>query len=69
VLGLLTRVCGPLFICEMLVATFWVQLPARGWNGSELDRMLLVSGVLMVVAGPGRAALVHHWLERPKRVP
>ena len=63
-LGLLTRVFGLLFVCEMLVTTFWVQLPTHGWHGSELDRMLLVSGVLMVVAGPGRMALDRLWLEQ-----
>jgi len=63
-LGVLTRVFGLLFVCEMLVTTVWVQLPTHGWHRSELDRMLLVSGVLMVVSGPGRMALARLWLEQ-----
>ncbi len=66
IVGFLSRVFGLLFVCEMLVSTFWVQLPNRGWSGSELDRMLLVSGVLLVLAGPGRAALDAWWMNRLK---
>lgn len=29
----------------------------RGWNASDLDRMLLVAAILMVLAGPGAAAV------------
>src|SRR4029450_535602 len=46
-----TRVIGVLLAVEMLVTTLWVQLPGRGWNASELDRMLLVACVLLVLAG------------------
>jgi uncharacterized membrane protein YphA (DoxX/SURF4 family) len=42
IVGLLTRF-GVLFSCEMLVTALLIQLPMRGWNASELDRMLLVS--------------------------
>src|SRR5207302_4923063 len=45
VLGWATRWLGLLFAIEMLVATFWVQMPAKGWNGSELERMLLAGGI------------------------
>ena len=62
--GVATRVIGFLFAVEMLVTTLWVQLPGRGWNASELDRMLLVACVLFVLAGPGAAALDRLWWER-----
>lgn len=64
IVGLVTRLFGLLFSCEMLVTTLLVLLPMRGWNASELDRMLLASGLLLVLAGPGRLALDQLWFER-----
>lgn len=64
ILGLGTRVVGALFALEMLVTTLWVKIPSAGWDGSDLDRMLLVAGVLLVLAGPGAAALDRLWWER-----
>jgi putative oxidoreductase len=64
ILGVATRVVACLFAVEMLVTTFWVIFPGRGWNASELDRMLLVACVLLVLAGPGAAALDRLWWER-----
>ena len=64
ILGVATRVVAGLFAVEMLVTTFWVIFPARGWNASELDRMLLVACVLLILAGPGAAALDRLWWER-----
>ncbi|MFI5387968.1 MAG: DoxX family protein [Fimbriimonadales bacterium] len=67
ILGLLTRVVSALFAVEMLVTTVWVKLAlGAGWNASDLDRMLLVAGVLFVLAGPGAGALDRLWLEREK---
>ena len=58
IIGLLTRVVSALFAIEMLVTTVWVKLAlGAGWNASDLDRMLLVAGVLMILAGPGAAAV------------
>lgn len=65
ILGLITRVVSTLFAVEMLVTTVWVKLAlGAGWNASDLDRMLLVACVLLVLAGPGAAALDRLWLER-----
>jgi putative oxidoreductase len=64
IVGLGTRVVGALFVAEMLVTTLWVQLRHTGWNASELDRMLLAAAVLLVLAGPGAAALDRLWWER-----
>ena len=63
-LGVATRVVAGLFAVEMLVTTLWVKMPSAGWNASDLDRMLLVSCVLLVLAGPGAAALDRLWWER-----
>ena len=57
IIGLFTRVVSALFALEMLVTTVWVKLAlGAGWNASDLDRMLLGAGILMVLAGPGAAA-------------
>jgi len=63
-LGLATRIVAGLFAVEMLVTTLWVKIPSAGWNASDLDRMLLVAGVLLVLAGPGAAALDRLWWKR-----
>ena len=57
VLGWATRWLGLLFAIEMLVATLWVQMPAKGWNGSELERMLLASAITLFFAGAGKLAI------------
>ena len=57
ILGLATRWISLLFVCEMLVTTLYVQLPAKGWNGADLDRMVLAATLLLVLAGPGAAAI------------
>jgi putative oxidoreductase len=66
IVGLLARLFGFLFSCEMLVTTLLIQLPTRGWSGSDLDRMLLVSGLLLLLAGPGKLAIDQLWLERAR---
>jgi putative oxidoreductase len=63
-LGVATRVVACLFAVEMLVTTLWVKMPGQGWNASDLDRMLLVACVLLILAGPGAAALDRLWWER-----
>jgi putative oxidoreductase len=57
IVGLATRWIGLLFACEMLVTTLYVQLPAKGWNGADLDRTVLAAALLLVLAGPGASAL------------
>ncbi len=64
VIGLASRWIGLLFAIEMIVTTFWVQIPARGWNASELDRILLAGGILLFLTGAGRAAVDEVWLEK-----
>jgi putative oxidoreductase len=61
VLGWATRWLGLLFAIEMLVATFWVQVPAKGWNGSELERMLLAGGITLLFGGAGKLAIDQLW--------
>jgi putative oxidoreductase len=57
ILGLATRWISLLLACEMLVTTLYVQLPAKGWNGADLDRMVLAATLLLVLAGSGAAAI------------
>ncbi|PYM43087.1 MAG: hypothetical protein DME12_04735 [Candidatus Rokuibacteriota bacterium] len=54
-----TRILGLLFICEFAVTTFWVKFRLMGWQDGRLDLMILAGALLLVVAGPGRAALDH----------
>jgi uncharacterized membrane protein YphA (DoxX/SURF4 family) len=64
IIGLATRWISLLFAIEMIVTTLWVQIPARGWNASDLDRALLASSLLLVLAGSGIASLDAIWLEK-----
>jgi len=62
--GVATRWVGLLFAIEMIVTTFWVQIPGGGWGASDLDRSLLAGGILLLLAGAGRAAVDERWLEK-----
>jgi putative oxidoreductase len=55
--GFGTRLLGTLFVCEFIVTTFWVKFRLMGWNDGRLDLMILAGALLLVLAGPGRAAL------------
>jgi len=52
-----TRILGLLFVCEFIVTTFWVKVRLMGWLDGRLELMILAGALLVVVAGPGRAAL------------
>lgn len=65
-LGIASRWLGLLFAIQFVVATFYVKLPAAGWVGARLDLMLLAGGLLLFLAGPGRAAVDEIWLEKPR---
>jgi putative oxidoreductase len=55
--GYATRTLGLLFVCEFTVTTFWVKFRLMGWIDGRLDLMILAGALLLVLAGPGRAAL------------
>ena len=61
-LGVAGRWLGLLYAIEFAVAFFYVKLPA-GFQGARLDLMLLAGGLLIFLAGPGKAALDAYWLE------
>ena len=63
ILGVATRWIGLLLALQMVVTAFWVLLPSKGWNANELDRSLLAAGLLLFLAGPGRAAIDRVWLK------
>jgi putative oxidoreductase len=63
-LGLAGRWLGLLIAIEFVVATFYVKLPGAGWDPSRIDVMLLAGGILLFLAGSGRAAIDEMWLER-----
>jgi putative oxidoreductase len=59
--GLFGRWLGLVFALEFVVATFYVKFAGQGWNAGRLDLMLLAGGILLFVAGPGRAAIDRLW--------
>ena len=65
--GLFTRVLALLFAIQFVVITFYVKSLAQGLGPLRLDLLMLASSMLLLFAGPGRAALDRLWLERPYR--
>lgn len=61
-LGLFARWIGALIAIEFVIATSFVRFPAAGFGGSQLELMLLAGGLLLLLAGPGKAALA--WGEK-----
>ena len=56
ILGLLTRFCAFLVTINMLVALVRVNLH-KGYSGAEYSIALAAMAFLILVAGPGKAAL------------
>jgi putative oxidoreductase len=65
ILGIFGRWLGLLYAIQFLVAAVCVNLPGGGFNAVRLDLMLLAGAVLLLLAGPGRAAVDGLWLEKP----
>lgn len=66
IIGLWTRWIGLLFALEFIVATFYVKYATQGWDAGRLDLMLLAGGILLFLAGSGKAAVDEVWLERSR---
>lgn len=63
------RWLGIIMIVEFLVAGTFVQLPSeRGWGAARLDYLLVAVGIMLLLAGAGKAS-VDEWLARRRRVP
>jgi putative oxidoreductase len=56
--GLFTRYLGVLFTIEFIVAAYvkWVVL-AKGYGGSELELMILLTAVLLATGGGGQISV------------
>lgn len=65
ILGVAVRWVGLLYAIEMIVAIVWVRIPASGWLGSDLERMLLAGGLILYLTGGGKLALEEMWRRRP----
>jgi putative oxidoreductase len=63
-IGLFGRWIGLLVALEFIVATFYVKMPGQGWLAARLDLMLLAGGLMLFLAGSGRAAVDELWLEK-----
>lgn len=63
------RWLGIIMIVEFLVAGTFVQMPSeRGFGNARLDYLLMAVGIMLLLAGAGKAS-VDEWLARRKRVP
>ena len=63
-LGLFGRWLGLLYAIQFAIAFFWVKLRMAGFAAGWLDLLLLATGLLLFLAGPGRAAVDSLWLEK-----
>ena len=68
-IGLFGRWLGLLYAIEFAVVFFWVEVRTAGLAGGWLPKMLLASGLLFFLAGPGRAAVDSLWLEKAPGTP
>ena len=62
--GLFGRWLGLFYTIEFAIAFFWVKLRMLGFAEGRIDLMLLAAGLLLLLAGPGRAAVDELWLEK-----
>ena len=62
------RWLGMLMVAQFLILAFFVQLPSRGFGAARLDLMMLAAGLMLVLAGAGKAS-VDEMLARRRRVP
>jgi putative oxidoreductase len=62
--GLFGRWLGLFYTVEFAIAFFWVKLRMQGFNDGRIDLLLLAAGILLFLAGPGRAAVDNLWLEK-----
>lgn len=64
IVGLFSRWVGLLFAIEFAIAAFYVHFRLSGLLAGRLELMLMASGLLLFLAGPGRAAVDEAWLEK-----
>jgi putative oxidoreductase len=62
------RWLGFVMVAQFLILALYVQMPSRGFGGARLDLMMAAAGLMLVLAGAGKAS-VDEWLARRKRVP
>jgi len=63
-LGFFGRWLGLLYTIQFVIAFFFVKLRTAGFAAGWLDLLLLATGLLLFLAGPGRAAVDSLWLEK-----
>ena len=62
------RWLGFVMVAQFLILALYVQMPSRGFGGARLDLMMAAAGLMLVLAGAGKAS-VDEWLARRRRVP
>ena len=55
--GVWTRWFGLIFALEHPVTTVWVKFQLQGWNSGRLELVRVVAGILLLLSGPGKAAI------------
>jgi putative oxidoreductase len=60
-IGLFSRWVALLVAGQFVVATFYVKWAAQGFGAARLDLMILAAAVLVVLDGPGHAAVDGLW--------
>ena len=63
-IGLFGRWLGLLYAIQFAIAFFFVKLRGGGFSSGWLDLLLLATGLLLVICGPGRVAVDSLWLEK-----
>jgi putative oxidoreductase len=64
--GLLSRWVALAVAFQFVVATFYVKWAAQGFGAARLDLVILTAAILVILDGPGRAAIDNVWLERTR---
>ena len=63
------RWLGIIMIVQFLITGTFVQMPSeRGFGNARLDYLLMAAGIMLVLAGAGKAS-VDEWLARRKQMP
>ena len=62
------RWLGMVMILQFLIITFYLKLPDGGFGAARLDLMMAAAGLMLVLAGAGKAS-VDERLARRNRVP
>jgi putative oxidoreductase len=64
IIGLFSRWLGLLVAIQFAIATLFVKLRLATFAEARLDLLLFAGGLLLFLAGPGKASVDEAWLEK-----